>query len=657
MNIFNVTDYSKLINKACKFRFFQNQWCSGRTFIFLILSICITYYFFNLSSPFLIPPIDDAAIVMRYLENFKLGYFYRYNIEDGPVFGISGFWYGFFSGMLSWMGLTPIWSMMTASMIGSILFFYTLFEVLYVVSGSLMVSVLGVLVFSSASFFLPQSLFLGLETPLHLWFVASTILFFLAKREKIFYVFCALTVVSKLDASFIVLGLVFLNIARAYLDNQAFKSVINGLTYFGIPLIVWVIFSTYLFGSPIPQTFIAKYYFHGKAPKTSWFPFLETMLQNPSQKLSLILILGLTFASSIYFILKKRYFQASNVFLILGLGTLALYYFYNPGEKMLWYYPLPEFLLLMAAISASLELFEMRATRINTFFSTVSLLIIGVIVYLQYPLQNSVFVNFRQLSGMHEKERMEMGAMANSIAPESGAVLWTSHGFPAYMFKGYVIDYSGLNFPKIKVARDLIDKNDAHSLDFLRKTGYGENPGQNVNILLIKEFSANVFTRHELFTQNIQKEIPMRLAGSFYIFDMMNFPALRLFVRDDDNPELNIVIPKNDISIIKNNDRSSISPLSIQAERVEIELPKNASRLIFGIGQKNHPFSIVLSNQDDDRKIGECFVAAPKSPTTPPGTQECRFDFKRGLKKVTIVGPGEDFMMYEPVATILLSGS
>ena len=57
----------------------------------IIYATIITAIVFNYSSRYL---FDDAGFVLRYVENFKQGYFYHYNPGDPAVFGLSGFIYG-----------------------------------------------------------------------------------------------------------------------------------------------------------------------------------------------------------------------------------------------------------------------------------------------------------------------------------------------------------------------------------------------------------------------------------------------------------------------------------------------------------------------------------------------------------------------------------
>src|SRR6185312_14188080 len=56
--------------------------------------------------------------------------------------------------------------------------------------------------------------------------------------------------------------------------------------------------------------------------------------------------------------MKKVVNPASSTLGVLFLGTMGLYYIYNPGERMAWYYALPEFLGLMSLATLPADIFR-----------------------------------------------------------------------------------------------------------------------------------------------------------------------------------------------------------------------------------------------------------------------------------------------------------
>lgn len=93
----------------------------------IMFAILMSLFIFEVTDPFSYPFMDDAGIVMRYLDNFRNGLFYVYNAQDGPVFGISGFLHGVLSGFFVYFfGVSSEMALVLANFMGSILFFWGL---------------------------------------------------------------------------------------------------------------------------------------------------------------------------------------------------------------------------------------------------------------------------------------------------------------------------------------------------------------------------------------------------------------------------------------------------------------------------------------------------------------------------------------------------
>lgn len=376
---------------------------------------------------------------MRYLTNFQKGYFFTYNVGDGPVFGVSGFWLGLSAGLLSWLGLAPQASLMTVALLASALFFFAVLRILMHASGNALVAlVLGGCVFASAAY-MQKAMFLGLETPLHLWLVAEMLLAFLKGRGRLFYLLGVACIVSKLDASFLVAFLLAMKALDAWKAGVLRSEVKDAAVFFALPLFVWVVFASLVFGSPVPQSFLSKFFLRQKAPRTSWFPFLEPMIDSYRGAVSMVLIcvaMVLAVGANIKGWLRD---SASATFAMLFAGTMALYYVYNPGEKMPWYYPLPEFLALMCV--ACLPVSAVRSVpgssvAIKRAFVGISVVLLVGVVMQRLPLSRNAVPEARAWQLVFEKERMETGLLANKVAPKERPVLWTGHGYPAYLFNG-----------------------------------------------------------------------------------------------------------------------------------------------------------------------------------------------------------------------------
>jgi len=527
--------------------------------ILLGFALLAALWLFCRMDPYYIPTIDDSAIVMRYLTNFQKGHFFTYNIGDGPVFGISGFWLGCSAGLLSWLGLAPQAALMTVALIASTLFFFAVLRILLHASGRRDVAlVLGACVFGSAAY-MQKAMFLGLETPLHLWLVAEMLLAFFQGRSRLFYAMGAVCIVSKLDASFLVAFLVVMKMVQAWKARALSVEWKTAVVFFVGPLLAWVVIATLVFDNPVPQSFLSKFFLRQKAPRTSWFPFLEPMIDSHRGFVSMVLMVLAMVLALVAGIKGWLRDQQSFTFAVLFVGTMALYYVYNPGEKMPWYYPLPEFLALMCVaclpVSAAKSVMGSTPAVKRVCVAASVALLLGVLVQ-RLPLSRNAIPEARAWQMVFEKERMETGLLANAVAPKERPVLWTGHGYPAYLFEGYVVDYAGLNFRKIWAAVEQAKRPDASSVAFLREVGLDDaaihDPKlieHKAGLLLMKIHQPNVYMQHGLFPEQVQRARRMKLVGSFYTIDLVGAPAFRVFAEDPKHTGVTQPIPEKDIKL------------------------------------------------------------------------------------------------------------
>ena len=416
---------------------------------FWFLSLALALYVFCQADPLYTPTYDDTAILMRYLVNFRTGHFLTYNIADGPVYGVTDFWQGLATGVLSWLGLAPLASVMMVSFLFTVVFFYAVLRILHEISDRAEFAIVAGAAFYFSSSFIAQTLFLGLETPLHLFLVATTFLLFFQKRQKLFHLLAVATIISKLDACALVAGLLILNLLRSWQEGEVKKTALTGLAFFLAPLLAWGLVATLLFGSPIPESFLAKFLFYPKAPRTSWFPFLEPMINAPLLLKSMLWAGGGCILAILVAVARREWFSPSLVFVMAFAGTMALYYLHDPLEKMSWYYSLPEFLLLMAVVCAPFDASRLRPWFLGVPATLVAVVVVAVVLDLRLPLNRVAIPADRNWEMYYEAERIASGELANRVAPKVRRVLWTGSGYAAYLFDGYVVDVSGLDFPQI----------------------------------------------------------------------------------------------------------------------------------------------------------------------------------------------------------------
>jgi hypothetical protein len=404
----------------------------------IIIAILLAILAYSFLSRYL---FDDAGFVLRYVENFKSGYFYRFNPTDAPVFGLSGFIYGLVCFFFSIFGLPSPVCLKLANLLGTMAYIFILLQIcrhlirdkrmVWLVFISLCLGVEAVVLMFAA----------GLELPVHIAIVMATIFFRLKNQPKWFLVFAALSIMSKLDTVPIVAVLFIFYIWEQVILLRSFKNLTKIFIYTGIPLGIWILFTLFWFGSPLPQSAYAKYIYHVSADQHA-FPFLFHFLEHPVRKISFLLLEGLAVLHLIDIIYYRK-LEKIKLFIWgwMLIAILTLYYFYNPSERMLWYYSLPDFFML-AQVLFSLVYFTSK----KFFREFILLTALPVLFYMVSVMQNSnnalIYHNF--YTERVERERYRIGDYMGEIS-NPGDTLMSRHGLVGWRFKGYVIDLSGLN--------------------------------------------------------------------------------------------------------------------------------------------------------------------------------------------------------------------
>jgi hypothetical protein len=399
--------------------------------------------------------VDDAGFILRYLDHFADGCFYCFNVEDGPVFGISSFVYGLLAGLLTWSHLfKPEGALNFLTYAGIFATGFLFFRVLQQVvkSDGAVLLMWAVLMTCSRSIALIYNS--GMEAPVHFAIVLAALLFFLQKRDRPMWLLLAISVISKLDAVPLVLVVALFWLIENWGDLKQFdwykRRYRDALLYGLVPVLVWIGFATLVFGGPMPQSAYAKLYIRDHA-LGSWFPFLEGLMNSGYQ--SVFLAGALTvFVAHVGFVAARGTGGRRLVFGFAFLATLALYYFYNPGERMLWYYVLPEGLMLLQ-LCVSLEWAWSWLPRGK--WMAGSLLGVSLVTGFAFMftwIHTQAEINYqREYQATVEGERLRVGRYLQGVV-EPEETLQSGHGLTSRHSRGYVIDETGLN---CKLASDL----------------------------------------------------------------------------------------------------------------------------------------------------------------------------------------------------------
>lgn len=427
----------------------------------LILSVVFTTMYFIFWNTNI--AVDDAGFVIKHLENFSKGYFFSFNPEDGPIYGISGFWHNIIGGLFAYFHiLSPINSLFVSNFLGATLVSYMLIKLIKAfLKPERYVYVLWAICLIASERYLIY-LKQGLETPLHLGFILLSIYLFLKrdKHARWMWLIFVITIISKLDALVPLLGLsvIYLIEKRKYLfdvRNSKLKILKEILIYGILPITAWVAFTLIVFGSPLPQSFTAKMMIH-KDTSSEFFPFIKPFIFGdyhfPINRWKL-LVAGciLLFAIAIYLYrthLKENKKKLLHLFLPLIFTILYIlpYYRYNPYEKMGWYYVVPDFLVYFQFFL--LIVYTIYKLEVNKIVRKLNILLLPGLLFFSLLLSSYSFIKIARPYSKDilkaETARIEVGKWINENSKKSDK-LFTGFGNIAAYSKRYTIDYAGLN--------------------------------------------------------------------------------------------------------------------------------------------------------------------------------------------------------------------
>ena len=286
----------------------------------------------------------------------------------------------------------------------------------------------------------------GLETNFHLAIVFAGVYFFFSGARKWMWLFFALSVISKLDTVplITILSLIHLWEKRSdYFGSNWVEHWKTGLLYAGIPLAGFVALTFILFDGPFPQSAYSKLYHHSH-PSEHWFPFLELMLKHDNRATLVGFSILIPLIHLVLSFVQKR-FRLQDFGLLLGfIGTMGLFYIYNPVERMSWYYAMPE-LLLYSQLVLSVDWIARKAdSQINEklAFGGYALMFAALCIS-AVPMTTSEKKWTDKYMASVEGERLEIGAFIAEL-PASDTLVAAHGHFGAY-YKGYVLDLSGWN--------------------------------------------------------------------------------------------------------------------------------------------------------------------------------------------------------------------
>ncbi|MBL0047337.1 MAG: hypothetical protein IPP32_04470 [Bacteroidetes bacterium] len=552
----------------------KNWGLTNYQFTYFALSIYFAYHVFLNYSPYM---FDDSAFTLRYLDNFWDGYFYHYNKSDPPVFGISCFSFGIFTGLWCYLHLlSPEQSIHLAGFIGLILVSFLSFKILReTISDNRLILISWIVVIFSSKMLLNVAKS-GMESSFHVSIVLAALLFFLQNKPKWMWLFLAFSVISKLDAVPLVMvaGITFLAINRKQFTPLTLNNIfVKDLLFFAVlPMILWIIIATLIFGSPLPQSAYSKIFLHYH-PSDYWFPFFKYYATGGRIELIFLLFAILLIAHLCFVLFSKMSHSIKNlVFGFSYFAVMLLFYFYNPGEQMAWYYVLPDLLMfLQIAISAAffIQLIAIPWLRIVLASSAIFFYIgyIGVdVIGGKYWMENYL--------GVVERERLEVGKYVGNMVGAKDSIM-SNHGLPVRHVKGYVIDMSGLNS---KFAADFkIDP------ELLFKKYHPQWAISHNSVPYAALLSANGYE-------------PVRL---FYDITAYTFPQWCLYKKRLKTTEMRIFKPIDSTMVASTKPSYNGGIVLYQDDTLEINLDSLSyiKKIYFGIQRNSLPYRLEIKRQ------------------------------------------------------------
>lgn len=500
--------------------------------------------------------VDDTGFVIRYFRQASKGCFYCYNESEGAVYGISSFLYGFVGSIMA------LPNVLKAETIILFLNFSGLFVTLlmlfkishHFLKDFFLTTLMTLLVIVSSSKFLAVTT-VGLETNFHLAIVFTTIWFFITNNVKWMLLFMALSVISKLDTvplMLVLAGIHLYDTHALYFGKNSLKAWTTIGIWAVLPIIIFVGLTFILFEGPLPQSAYAKLYFHGH-PSDHWFPFGELMYDK-GERMALMKILVLFISLHISLALYLKRFRLNDFAFGLGfLATLVLFYIYNPAERMLWYYAMPELLAFMQlVISASFII-----SGIKSHIKLKQIILFSALFIAAFPLTSKEKAWLDQSIKTVEVERELIGRYIAQNLSSSDTII-ASHGYFGAYTDAYVLDLSGLN---CKLATDYKRNLDSVLTDF--RPGYYIHHGDRYQLDMANKHG------YELDTV-------------CYNINLYGYPSWTLFKRTDHNNHVSRLAQAN----IKADEVESEKLIIAKGSSITLDIG-NANSIWFGISNED----------------------------------------------------------------------
>lgn len=369
---------------------------------------------------------DDALIIFRYAENIAQGEGFVYN-EGERVLGTTSPIYTFLLSLFAALGQSPL---TTTPVINSVIEGITS-AMVYIMLRERVSSHAGILgaLFFSLSIHAIRSSVAGMETPLYCLFILLVFWTYARGKFNIAAILVALTMLIRIDGALIVPALL--------LDMVWGKKKISWqpVALFIATLLPWTLFATLYFGSPVPNTVLAKSLWSAEFGRTAfWSTLREFFFGNP-----LTLLFTLISCLGIYYVIaNKLKLRALLIWVVLYVAFYAAV-----GSYIREWYKTPAFFALNLLAAAGIDYFLCSVLgdtkKIGVYVVCSVFLVTSLVLLVPREISlGSGLYRAHKLAGIWLKENTEAG----------DRILVPDIGYVGYISDRYIIDPVGLVSPQ-----------------------------------------------------------------------------------------------------------------------------------------------------------------------------------------------------------------
>ncbi|MES2203855.1 MAG: hypothetical protein V4496_01410 [Pseudomonadota bacterium] len=401
----------------------------------------IRLFFYVLAASFIVAALlyrnlpwldDDGAFFLRYAVNMTHGAFWKYNLQDPPIWGASAPLWPLLIAPFIKLGLNPVFSMHLVAMscyLVSTLLMAVVFEKRF----SIWISLIWIVFIGLEGRLdgrLLHFIMSGLETPLTVLLLsfAFVIVICNTKNSYVLALTVALLAINKIDL-IPCAGILYLTCC---FQNKKCDKL--SLLLISLITLSWYGFAWYYFGAPVPNSFMTKAFHQEQMPQVAghlWI--IKYIFKEPKLVLALFLF-------GIYFSWKNNKYFTIFALSIMAIHTLA-YSIKPPFEEYRWYI-MPTLYTFWTIIVFGLG---------SAFENHKKILPYCMIILTAYYSYHTVpqFITDKQYqkrANLSDQDRALAGVWVNEHTPPETTV-YTGWGLPTYYSQRYVYDFSFLNRP------------------------------------------------------------------------------------------------------------------------------------------------------------------------------------------------------------------